>query len=196
MGYRIRLSGNGAEIGIGKISKAQFEFWSDPDNKENLNYAIQGNLDEDVEVPDEALLEEHYEYQEVYCQSGIYEGVLNLEIESDDEDGFNFSGDYDDVLDDFEHDGSGPVKTTKVKFPKKSGHYIVWEAETSGTLIDEEIELEDGEAFDPKKLKLLLKEITPKLQLVTGVEYDGYTLSNYSDEFEKSGDIQAQILKT
>ena len=195
MGYLIRLSGSGAEIGIGKISKAQFEFWSEQDNKEHLNSAIQGELDEDVEVPDDAHLEEHYEYQEVYCQSGIYEYDLQLEIESDD-DGFDFSGDYDDVLDDLEHDGSGPVKQSSVKLPKKAGHYLVWEAEASGTLIEEEIELEDGDEFDPKKLKLLIKEITPKIKLVVGIEYDGYTLSNYSDEFEKSGDIKGTLLKS
>lgn len=122
MNFRIILSGNGAEIGVGKISKAQYDFWSKSVNAKNLNWEIQGNLDEDEVVPDEVRLSEHYEYMEIYCQSGVYEDGLELEIipeDDEDDEGFTFSGDYDDFLDEFTFDDQHPIIEKTVKYPKK-----------------------------------------------------------------------------
>jgi hypothetical protein len=197
MNYLITLSGNGAEIGVGKISKAQFDFWSKPEQAENLNWEIQGGLDDD-EIPDEVRLAEHYEYMDVYCQSGVYESSLEIDItavDDEDDEEFSFSGEYDEFVDDFTFDGQEPILEKSVKYPKKKDHYIAWIAEESGTLLEEEIELEDGEVFDPKKIKLIYTTINPQLKLITGVEYDGYSLSEYTDDFEKSGEMEAQVFK-
>jgi len=196
MNYRIILTGNGAEIGVGKISKAQYDFWSKSVNAKNLNWEIQGNLDEDEVVPEEVRLSEHYEYMEIYCQSGVYEDGLELEIipeDDEDDEGFTFSGDYDDFLDEFTFDDQYPIIEKTVKYPKKKEHCLAWIAEESGTLIEEVIELEDDEVFDPKKVKLIYTMINSQLKLITGVEYDGYSLSEYTDEFEKSGHMEAQV---
>ena len=61
----------------------------------------------------------------------------------------------------------------------------------SGVLIDELVEV--GDSFDPNKLRFTQTTIKPGIDLITGITYDGLTLSEYSDNFKISGDVTTQL---
>ena len=70
--YKIVLAGRGTDCGIGKITQAQYDFWSHPDNESGLGDALndpdmtefESDDGDTVEIPEECRFE--YYYNEYY----------------------------------------------------------------------------------------------------------------------------------
>ena len=89
--YSIEISGNGAEVGIHKLTKAQYEYWTAEENKPFLTEALvedYSSLDEDP--PEEAYFPDSYlGLRNIDTLGGGYLGGLTIEISpipEDDED--------------------------------------------------------------------------------------------------------------
>ena len=114
--YRIRLSGSGAEIGIGKISKAQYDFWNDEDHEDFLTGFITGEGDDDLEIPQKAQLTGDYrDYSDLYSTSGIFlqRDALQISPVKGKRGSFKFEGDIWDFADDVVDTATDNILTWK-----------------------------------------------------------------------------------
>ncbi len=76
--YTIRIFGRTQEVGIGKISEEQYEFWDDPLKESDLNSAINGELDYDEHnIPESARFS-----QTSYDEFSEVASIYGLEMES------------------------------------------------------------------------------------------------------------------
>jgi hypothetical protein len=204
--YSIEISGNGAEVGIHKLTKAQYDFWTAEKNKEFLKWAIC----EDYSGIDQSSPEEVY-FSDSYiglCNvdrlGGGYLGGLMIEIspiEFDNEDDENDESIYsfDDELNEFVESLSKPQYRTIVgveeyEFPVKKGKtpgYLIWKSEESGMYLQGEFDV--GKKFDLKKLRLNFQKVNEDIFLV-GASYDEYGLEP-TDNWDASGFIEVDIIK-
>ena len=70
--YSIEITSRGLDVGIGKITQAQYEYWSDEDREYDLTDALQSSYDyEGNETPEECKLYDYYnEYEDVLFTFG------------------------------------------------------------------------------------------------------------------------------
>lgn len=204
--YSIEIHGNGAEVGIHKLTKAQYDFWTKEENKEQLKWAIC----EDYSGIDDSSPKEVY-FPDSYiglCSlarlgggylGGLWIEISPLEFDSDEdlEDENIYS--YDDELNDF-IESLTPSQYKKIvnieefEFPAKKSKtpgYLVWKSEETGMFLEGEIDV--GKKFDIKKLRLNFHKVNGDIFLES-VTYDEYQLDP-NDSWEADGSIEAEIIK-
>jgi len=204
--YSIEIHGNGAEVGIHKLTKVQYDFWTNPEYQPYLKRALVEDYSSfSKDLPDENFF--LYRYSEL-CNVGYlgggYLGGLWIEItpiefdnEEDEEDENIYS--YDDELNDF-IESLTPAQYKKIvnieefelpaKKPKTPG-YLVWKAEETGMFLEGEIDV--GKKFDLKKLQLNFRKVLGDIFLES-VTYEDYQLEP-TDSWETGALIEADIIK-
>jgi hypothetical protein len=172
--YSIEIFSRGLEVGIGKISKEQYEFWSDRDEEE-LGNALNQNIDYDDEYPESVRFNEYYnEYSDVACAAGPDADNSTLVIKDEEDNEV-----YNDELQSFFNEETGNNENFYEQNgiwqdDLEPGYYVYWVLGGKGTYFDGEIETEK---FDPKKL-VIKTDVVNGHEVVTVVEYDGREVDN------------------
>lgn len=204
--YSIEIHGNGAEVGIHKLTKAQHDFWTNPENQLYLKEVLVEDYSSfSKDLPDEYFfLDSYLGLCNVDHLGGGYLGGLWIEItpiefdnEEDVDDENIFS--YDDELNDF-IESLTPAQYKKIvnieefELPTKKSKtpgYLVWKAEETGMFLEGEIDV--GKKFDLKKLRLNFRKVLGDVFLES-VTYEDYQLES-TDSWETGALIEADIIK-
>lgn len=179
----IKIFGRGSDRGIGTITKAQYEYWSE--HSDDLGEALNDNYDYDEnETPLEARLP--YEYYNEYDDAGFVTGPdedsCGIAILNDEEETL-FEGELYAVLDEIhgEDEGSEAVEEEGELYLNghclKPGYYVVWGQGGKGTYFEGSVDIPEGEEFDPKLLKFLTTDFDGQ-SIITTVEYNGDAVDN------------------
>ncbi len=177
--YTIRVWGRTREIGVHKIKKQQYEYWSDEDHEGDLSDALNESYDYDEnETPEAARFDlPYYEYQGKHSFWGFDQDDTHMTIE-------NSEGEtiYDGDLESFFSEAHGEedslydaTEEQEELYPEHlgKGYWLMWTQGGKGSCIQTSIE---GE-FEPKKLKALNWDIQGT-SVVTRLVYDGEELSD------------------
>ena len=178
MKYTVEFYGNGIELGVGKLSNEQYEFWSKSENKENFHDAVRLDIDySTLKVPDKAkfkkdfldmtehgtatgmpLLDDEGPFIEIVTSTGkvFFKGTYSEYIEK-------YDPEYNDLL-------VSEVQKDHIDYPEGGGYVLFWRRYLKGTFFKAEIETKK---FDPLKLKFSQIEILGSFDLLVYVEYDG-----------------------
>jgi hypothetical protein len=186
--YTIRIWGRTREIGVGKISKQQYEHWSHEDHNDDLSDAMNESYDYDENnTPKKARFDgAYYEYQDVHSFWGFDEGDTHMTIT-------NESGEeiYEGTLDGFVKEAHGDndsyweaSEEVEELYPHYlgKGYFVVWTQGGKGSCIQTTIDT-DGEEFDPRKLKYTTWDIEGSA-CVNRLSYDGDELDDYGMDSE------------
>lgn len=176
--YTIEIYSRGYEVGIGEITKEQYEYWSD--REEDLGDALQQNIDyESEEVPEDARFEWFYnDYSSEAEAYGADANYSTLVIKDGETEIFN------DEISAFlnEEDGTdGNMECIESTFidDLKPGYYVYWEQGGKGLYFHAEIEIEK---FDPKLLTFKMTEVE-NCEVITSVEYNGVEVENFGGDW-------------
>ena len=177
--YTIRIWGRTREIGVHKIKKAQYEYWSDEDHEGDLSDALNESYDYDEnETPKAARFDlPYYEYQGKHSFWGFDQDDTHMTIE-------NSEGEtiYDGELESFFSEAHGEedslydaTEEQEELYPEHlgKGYWLMWTQGGKGSCIQTSIE----GVFEPKKLKALNWDIQGT-SVVTRLVYDGDELSD------------------
>ena len=177
--YTIRIWGRTREIGVHKIKKAQYEYWSDEDHENDLSDALNESYDYDEnETPEAARFDlPYYEYQGKHSFWGFDQDDTHMTIE-------NSEGDtiYDGDLESFFGEAHGEedslydaTEEQEELYPEHlgKGYWLMWTQGGKGSCIQTSIE----GVFEPKKLKALNWDIQGT-SVVTRLVYNGEELSD------------------
>ena len=177
--YTIRIWGRTREIGVHKIKKAQYEYWSDEDHENDLSDALNESYDYDEnETPEAARFDlPYYEYQGKHSFWGFDQDDTHMTIE-------NSEGEtiYDGELESFFSEAHGEedslydaTEEQEELYPEHlgKGYWLMWTQGGKGSCIQTSIE----GVFEPKKLKALNWDIQGT-SVVTRLVYDGEELSD------------------
>jgi hypothetical protein len=177
--YTIRIWGRTREIGVHKIKKAQYEYWSDEDHENDLSDALNENYDYDEnETPKAARFDlPYYEYQGKHSFWGFDQDDTHMTIE-------NSEGEtiYDGELESFFSEAHGEedslydaTEEQEELYPEHlgKGYWLMWTQGGKGSCIQTSIE----GVFEPKKLKALNWDIQGT-SVVTRLVYDGDELDD------------------
>jgi hypothetical protein len=177
--YTIRVWGRTREIGVHKIKKAQYEYWSDEDHEGDLSDALNENYDYDEnETPKAARFDlPYYEYQGKHSFWGFDQDDTHMTIE-------NSEGEtiYDGELESFFSEAHGEedslydaTEEQEELYPEHlgKGYWLMWTQGGKGSCIQTSIE----GVFEPKKLKALNWDIQGT-SVVTRLVYDGDELDD------------------
>jgi hypothetical protein len=178
MKYTVEIFGNGIELGVGKLSNEQYNFWSRIENKKFFDDAVRLDIDESaITVPEKAkfkkdfldmteygsvtgmpFLDDEGPFIEVVTSTGeeVFKGTYSQYTEK-------YDPEYDDLL-------ISEVQKDHIDYPKDADYVIFWQRYLKGTFFKAEI---DTDKFDPIKLKFSQIEILGGLDLLVYVEYDG-----------------------
>lgn len=176
--YKIQLSGRGTERGVGKITEAQYEYWSDESKEYDLADALTENYDYDEnQTPEEARFKyPWFEYSEVAYQCGLDDDawieiidptgtkIVNTELSSY----------FNEVFGEDIHEHWEEMDEFYIEYEVKSGCYVSWAQGGKGTYFEFEI---DVDQFDPKKLKVETFDFEGN-SMVVKLFYDGEELEN------------------
>ena len=155
--YTIRVWGRTREIGVGTITKAQYDYWSSDDRSYgDLSDALNENYDYDEEgTPEEARFDmPYYEYQDVQSLWGFDEDDTSMTIENEKGEEI-YSGDVSSFVaeahgeNDSRWDATEEVDEMYPRYLGK-GTFVVWTQGGKGSCIQTTIDTE-GEEFDPRK---------------------------------------------
>lgn len=176
--YRIELRGRGTERAVGKITQAQYEYWSDEDRQDDLAEAITENFDyEENQTPEEARFEyPWYEYSDVTFQIGLDDDAW---IEITDPEGkeivsTELSTYFDEIFDEDLDDHWEETGEFYTDYDLENGYYIYWQQGGKGTYFQFDLEVDE---FDPKKLKVETIDFDGNSMIVKML-YDGIELDN------------------
>ena len=188
--YKIILEGSGGEIMIGKVTQAEYDYWSDKESEE-IRDALNGYGNED-EIPEDAWIDDRFNFMDVFCSSGVYVNNFDLsiaEVDPDDED----ADDAYYVWDGFDHLESelGNKFIEVIKYPADHKTYLCSIDGEIGILLEEEFELD--EKLDTSKLQVRIATLHDGSKLIVGIDYDGLSLGIYGDDFEKTGSMEASV---
>jgi len=186
--YTIRIWGRTREIGVGKISKQQYEYWSHEDHNSDLSDAMNESYDYDEnDTPEKARFDSaYYEYQDVHSFWGFDEDDTHMTIT--DESGEEI---YDGTLDGFISEAHGDndsrwdaTEEVEELYPHYlgKGYFVVWTQGGKGSCIQTTIDTE-GEEFDPRKLKYTTWDIEGS-SCVNRLKYDDVELDDYGMDSE------------
>jgi hypothetical protein len=177
--YTIRIWGRTREIGVHKIKKQQYDYWSDEDHESDLSDALNENYDYDEnETPKAARFDlPYYEYQDKISFWGFDQDDTHMTIE-------NSEGEtiYDGDLESFFGEAHGEedslydaTEEQEELYPEYlgKGYWLMWTQGGKGSCIQTTIE----GVFEPKKLKALNWDIQGT-SVVTRLVYDGEELSD------------------
>jgi hypothetical protein len=186
--YKIVLAGRGTDSGIGRITQAQYDFWSHPDNESALGDAMNDpdmtefeNYDGDtVEIPEECRFEYYYnEYSEVACVYGVDVDSCWVSITNPDNEEIydgDLSGITDRIIDDSDHYFIDCADEHYIG-DQDPGHYVYWAQGGKGIYYETEVELAPGEVFDIDKLQFRTEDLESNSVIVT-VLYGDEELEN------------------
>ena len=179
--YTIRIWGRTREIGVHKIKKAQYDYWSDEDHESDLADALNESYDyEENETPKAAQFDlPYYELQDKISFWGFDQDDTHMTIE-------NSAGDtiYEGDLESFFSEAHGEEDSRwetseelEELYPEYlgKGYWLMWTQGGKGSCIQTSIE----GVFEPKKLKVFNWDIQGT-SVVTRLVYDG-------DELEDEG---------
>ena len=186
--YTIRVWGRTREIGVGKISKQQYDYWSHEDHEDDLSDAMNESYDyEENNTPKKAQFDSaYYEYQGVHSFWGFDEGDTHMTIT-------NESGEeiYDGTLDGFINEAHGDNDTVydateevEELYPEYlgKGYFVMWTQGGKGSCIQTTIDTA-GEEFDPRKLKYTTWDVQGS-SIVNRLIYNGGELDDYGMDSE------------
>jgi hypothetical protein len=186
--YTIRIWGRTREIGVGKITKQQYDHWSHEDHNDDLSDAMNESYDYDEnDTPEKARFDSaYYEYQDVHSFWGFDEDDTRMTIT-------NESGEeiYDGTLDGFISEAHGDndsrwdaTEEVEELYPHYlgKGYFVVWTQGGKGSCIQTTIDTE-GEEFDPRKLKYTTWDIEGS-SCVNRLKYDDVELDDYGMDSE------------
>jgi len=180
--YTIRIWGRTREIGVGTITKEQYDHWNQEDMEDNLSDAMNENYDYDEnETPEEARFEHpYYEYNNVTSFWGFDEDmVMTIENEAGEE---IFNGDLSDFVNQA-HGESTPKaweasEEVEELYPDYlgKGYFVMWTQGGKGSCMKTTIVTGDQE-FDPRKLKYTTWDINGA-SCVNSISYDDVELED------------------
>jgi predicted RNA-binding Zn-ribbon protein involved in translation (DUF1610 family) len=182
--YTIRVWGRTREIGVHKISKEQYEYWSDEDHEDDLSDALNENFDyDDAETPEEAQFDmPYYEYQDTESFWGFDEDDTHMTIE-DSEGNTIYEGDVASFIseahgeDDSRWEMTEEIKELYPNSMDEPGHYLFWTQGGKGSCIQTTIVIEEGGVFDPKKFGYTTWDIQGNA-IINRLKYDGVELED------------------
>ena len=165
MKYQIKVWGSGGQYGIGLISKEQYDFWIDSENHEYLADEARQQLDDQLNVPEEARFEDHYsEYVDVGVCSGPDRDFSMLSV-TDENGNEIYNGEYLEFKDTHESDS----EYLEINLSdREGGHYLFWIHSEEGTFFTATIE---ADSFDPERLSFKETDIYGEAVLLTNILY-------------------------
>jgi len=179
--YTIRIWGRTREIGVSKIKKAQYEYWSDEDHESDLGDALNENYDYDEnETPKAAQFDlPYYEYQDKISFWGFDQDDTHMTIENSEGETI-YEGDLESFFGEAHGEEDSRWECTEEQeelYPEYlgKGYWLMWTQGGKGSCIQTSIE----GVFEPKKLKALNWDVQGT-SVVTRLVYDG-------DELEDEG---------
>lgn len=178
MKYQIEIYSRGYEVGIGKITQTQYDYWVEREN--DLGDALHQNIDyEAEEVPEDARFEWFYnDYSseaEAYGADATYSTLVIKEGENEI---FNdeitvFMNEEDGTQNNMEF-----ISCTDID-DLKPGYYVYWEIGGKGCYFSSEFE---AEKFDPILLTFKATEVNG-CEVITSVYYDGKELDQFGGDW-------------
>ena len=188
--YTIRIWGRTREIGVGKITKEQYEYWSHEDNTDYLSDAMNENYDyEENDTPEEARFEyPYYEYQDVQSFWGFDDDDMVMTIENSEGEEI-YRGDLPSFISEAHGDNDSLWEASEELeelYPEYlgEGYFVFWTQGGKGSCIQTTIDTGDEE-FDPRKLKYTTWDIEGS-SCVNGLIYDGVGL--YDEGMDSEND--------
>ena len=176
--YTIRIWGRTREIGVSKIKKAQYDYWSNEDNESDLGDALNENYDyDDNNTPKAARFDmPYYEYQDKISLWGFDQDDTHMTIENSEGETI-YEGDLESFISEANDDESyyDAIEEQEELYPEYlgKGYWLMWTQGGKGSCIQTTIE----GAFEPKKLKVLNWDIQGT-SMVTRLVYDGVELDD------------------
>ena len=177
--YTIRVWGRTREIGVSKIKKAQYEYWSNEDNESDLADALNESYDyDDNNTPKAARFDlPYYEYQDKISFWGFDQDDTHMTIENSEGETI-YEGDLESFFseahgeEDSRYDCADELDELYPEYLGK-GYWLMWTQGGKGSCIQTSIE----GVFEPKKLKVFNWDIQGT-SVVTRLVYDGEELSD------------------
>jgi len=177
--YTIRVWGRTREIGVSKIKKAQYEYWSDEDHESDLGDALNENYDyEENETPKAAQFDmPYYEYQDKISFWGFDQDDTHMTIENSEGETI-YEGDLENFFseahgeEDSRWDCADELEELYPEYLGK-GYWLMWTQGGKGSCIQTSIE----GVFEPKKLKVFNWDVQGT-SVVTRLVYDGIELDD------------------
>jgi hypothetical protein len=187
--YTIRIWGRTREIGVSKIKKAQYEYWSDEDHEGDLSDALNESYDYDENnTPKAARFDlPYYEYQDKHSFWGFDQDDTHMTIENSEGETI-YEGDLESFIaeahgeEDSRWEATEEVEELYPEYLGK-GYWLMWTQGGKGSCIQTSIEIAEGEEFDPRKLKVLNWDVQGT-SVVTRLVYDGVELDDYGMDSE------------
>ena len=183
--YTIRIWGRTREIGVHKIKKAQYDYWSDEDHEDDLSDALNESYDYDENSTPKAAQFDlpYYEYQNKHSFWGFDQDDTHMTIENSEGENI-YEGDLESFIAEAHGEEDSRWEATEELeelYPEHlgKGYWLMWTQGGKGSCIQTSIEIEEGQEFDPRKLKVLNWDIQGT-SVVTRLVYDG-------DELDDSG---------
>ena len=177
--YTIRIWGRTREIGVSKIKKAQYDYWSDEDHEGDLADALNESYDyEENETPKAAQFDlPYYEYQDKHSFWGFDQDDTVMTIENSEGEEI-YRGDLESFFseahgeEDSRYDCADELEELYPEYLGK-GYWLMWTQGGKGSCIQTSIE----GVFEPKKLKVFNWDIQGT-SVVTRLVYDGDELDD------------------
>ena len=177
--YTIRIWGRTREIGVSKIKKAQYEYWSDEDHEDDLSDALNESYDYDEnETPKAARFDlPYYEYQDKISFWGFDQDDTHMTIENSEGETI-YEGDLESFFseahgeEDSRYDCADELEELYPEYLGK-GYWLMWTQGGKGSCIQTSIE----GVFEPKKLKVFNWDVQGT-SVVTRLVYDGVELDD------------------
>ena len=181
--YTIRIWGRTREIGVHKIKKAQYDYWSDEDHEDDLSDALNENYDYDENSTPKAARFDlpYYEYQDKHSFYGFDQDDTHMTIENSEGENI-YEGDLESFIaeahgeEDSRWEATEEVEELYPEYLGK-GYWLMWTQGGKGSCIQTTITIEEGQEFDPRKLKVLNWDIQGT-SVVTRLVYDGDELDD------------------
>ena len=171
--YTIRIWGRTREIGVHKIIKAQYDYWSDEDNNDDLPDAL-SSYDENEDIPEEARFNsDYYDLNDTHSFYGYDQDDTVLTI-TNSEGVEVYKGSLIDFVgdaygDDFYDEGVEELEEIYPDYLGK-GCFLIWKQGGKGSCMQGTIIAETD--FDPRKMKIFNWDIEGT-SYVHHIEYDG-----------------------
>lgn len=177
--YTIRIWGRTREIGVHKIKKQQYDYWSDEDHEGDLADALNESYDYDEnKTPKAARFDlPYYEYQGKHSFWGFDQDDTAMTIENSEGEEI-YRGDLESFFSEAHGEEDSRWETSEELeelYPEYlgKGYWLMWTQGGKGSCIQTSIE----GVFEPKKLKVLNWDIQGT-SVVTRLVYDGEELSD------------------
>jgi hypothetical protein len=179
--YIIRIWGRTREIGVGTITKEQYDHWNQEDMEDYLSDAMNENYDYDEnETPEEARFEHpYYEYNNVTSFWGFDEDmVMTIENQAGEE---IFNGDLCGFVNGAHGETQGAWEASEEVeelYPDYlgKGYFVMWTQGGKGSCMKATIVTGDQE-FNPRKLKYTTWDINGA-SCVNSIIYDDQELED------------------